>query len=88
MAPCARCNLADATIFMADVIFSVLLTDAILPLTSFSDAMTYDFLSAEATAAATSSILAVTSSLMMPFFSVASVSLPSTSFLYYIFFYL
>ena len=43
MAPCARCSLADATIFMADVIFSVLLTDAILPLTSLSDAMAMNF---------------------------------------------
>jgi len=32
MAACARCSLAEATIFIAEVIFSVLLTDAILAL--------------------------------------------------------
>jgi len=33
------CSLAEATIFMADVIFSVLLAESILPFTSFNDAM-------------------------------------------------
>ena len=40
MAACALCNLAEATIFIAEVIFRVLFTEAILPFTSFSDAMT------------------------------------------------
>ena len=39
MACCALCNLAEATIFMAEVIFSVPLIELILPFTSFSEAM-------------------------------------------------
>lgn len=39
MTSCALCSLAEATIFMADVIFSVLLAESILPFTSFNDAM-------------------------------------------------
>jgi hypothetical protein len=39
MAPCALCNLAEATIFIAEVIFRVLLTEFILVFTSFSEAI-------------------------------------------------
>ena len=39
MASCALCSLDEATIFIAEVIFSVPLIELILPLTSFSDAM-------------------------------------------------
>ena len=41
MAACALCNLAEATIFIAEVIFSVLLTEAIRPLISFSEGIGY-----------------------------------------------
>jgi hypothetical protein len=34
-----RCSLADETIFIAEVIFSVLLTEAMRPLISLSEAM-------------------------------------------------
>ena len=39
MAPCALCHLAEATIFIAEVIFRVLLTEFILVFTSFSEAI-------------------------------------------------
>ena len=39
MALCALRNLAEATIFIAEVIFSVFFTDASLVFISFSDAM-------------------------------------------------
>lgn len=39
MSPCALWSLAEATIFIAEVIFSVPLMELILPFTSFSDAM-------------------------------------------------
>ena len=38
-APCTLCSLADETIFIAEVIFSVLCTEAIRPLISLSDAI-------------------------------------------------
>ena len=39
MTPYALCNLAEATIFIAEVIFRVLLTEFILVFTSFSEAI-------------------------------------------------
>ena len=42
--PCALCSFAEATIFMADVIWRVLLTELILFLTSFSEAMSIPFI--------------------------------------------
>ena len=39
MASCALWSLEEATIFMADVIFSVLFIEFVLPFTSSSDAM-------------------------------------------------
>ncbi len=39
MASCALWSLEEATIFMAEVIFSVPFIELILPFTSFSDAM-------------------------------------------------
>ena len=39
MTPCALCYLAEATIFIAEVIFRVLLTEFILVFTSFSEAI-------------------------------------------------
>ena len=41
MAPCALCNLAEATIFIAEVIFRVLCTEFILVFTSFSEAIVF-----------------------------------------------
>jgi hypothetical protein len=41
--PCALWSLADATIFMAEVIFRVLFTVAMRPLTSFNDAISVSF---------------------------------------------
>ena len=44
MASWALCSFEEATIFMAEVIFSVPLMELILPFISFSDAMTIIFL--------------------------------------------
>ena len=41
MAPCAFCYLAEATIFIAEVIFRVLFTEFILVFTSFSEAIIF-----------------------------------------------
>lgn len=74
--PCALCSFAEATIFMADVIWRVLLTELILFLTSFSEAMSYSlyYMNCLAIMAAAFSIFWQTSSLMTPFFSTSSTS--------------
>ena len=75
MAPCALCSLAEATIFIAEVIFRVLLTEFILVFTSFSEAIVFlNYKYCLATIAAVSSIALVTLSSITPVLNTSNTS--------------